>query len=44
MLSEKKLAHTNDTIITQGTEGDLFYILEEGACEAYVRKICEKIC
>ena len=33
---KKKLAHTNDTIITQGTEGDLFYILEEGACEAYV--------
>jgi CRP-like cAMP-binding protein len=33
---KKKLAHSNDTVITQGTEGDLFYILEEGTCEAYV--------
>ena len=33
---KKKLAHTNDTIISQGSEGDLFYILEDGTCEAYV--------
>ena len=33
---QSKLVHRNDTIIRQGAPGDLFYVLQQGECEASV--------
>ena len=31
-----KLAHRTDSIIVEGTDGDMFYVLESGTCDVVV--------
>eukprot|EP00945_MAST-04E_sp_MAST-4E-sp1_P006982 g6982.t1 len=34
---QSKLVHRSDTVIQQGTPGDLFYVLQQGECEVFVQ-------